>query len=313
MWLSCQQRCDTAQKQLSSLEQREEEMNRKCCAAEEDVVRLKEAVEKVQQETGELRREREILIESHGRALTKMKEDYRQQTAAKLSAALEEQRTQNALHLREQMEEVRREAELELMIDREKNQLLLLQYQRGSTQLQEKLQEREQELRGLQDELQEERRSRVEERRMREEEVHQELRRSQQQEALQLSRAEAELQLLTERNAELREEVALLQETVRRECEEREGLTAALSQVQEELHGLRSPASHQGPSRSPLNPMERHTPPGNKHFHLHSQSRVPLSRSSNSPNTLQPSPAGGDKDRGWDKDGGGAARSLELC
>lgn len=49
-----------------------------------------------------------------------------------LSAALEEQRTQNALHLREQME-----AELELMIDRAKNQLLLLQYQRDGAQLQQ--------------------------------------------------------------------------------------------------------------------------------------------------------------------------------
>lgn len=57
MWLSCQQRCDTAERQLSSLQQREEEINRNCCAAEEEVVRLKEVVEKVQQETGELRRE----------------------------------------------------------------------------------------------------------------------------------------------------------------------------------------------------------------------------------------------------------------
>ncbi|XP_036941690.1 leucine-, glutamate- and lysine-rich protein 1 [Acanthopagrus latus] len=57
MWLSCQRRCDTAERQLSSLQQREEEINRNRCAAEEEAVRLKEVVEKVQQETGELRRE----------------------------------------------------------------------------------------------------------------------------------------------------------------------------------------------------------------------------------------------------------------
>lgn len=104
-------------------------------------------------------------------------------------------------------------------------------------------------------------------------------------------------------------QVALLQETVRRECEEREELTAALSQAQEELLGLRSLASHQGFSRSPPNPMERN--PGNKHFHLHSQARVPLTRSSTPPNTLRPSPACADKDRGQGTDGGGAGRSLE--
>ncbi|XP_051252822.1 protein LEKR1 isoform X2 [Dicentrarchus labrax] len=306
-WLSCQQRCDTVQEQLLSWRHREEQMNRKCSAAEEEVTQLREALEEVQQETRELRREREILTELHGRTLTKMEEDCRQQIASKLAAALEEQRTQNALHLREQMEELRREAELELTIDREKNQLLLQQYQRDSTQLQQKLKEREQELRGLQ----EERRSRVEQRKMREEEIRQELQHSQQQEALQLSQAKAELQLMTERNAELQEEVVFLQETVRRECEEREELTAALSQAQEELLGLRSPASHQGFSRSPPNPMERHPPLGNKHFHLHSQARVPLTRSLNSPNTLRPSPASADKDTGWGTDGGGAGRSLE--
>ncbi|XP_071352838.1 trichohyalin isoform X2 [Trachinotus anak] len=315
-WLSCQRRCDTIQEQMSSWQHREEQMNRKYCAAEEEVTRLREALEKVQQETRELRRERDILIESHGRALTKMERDCRQQMASELAASLEEQRTQNALHLWEQMEEFRREVELELTIDREKNQQLLLQYQRDGTQLQQKLEQREQELRGLTEELQQERRSREEEkrtqdeqRRRREEEIHQELLISQQQEALQLSRAKAELQLMTERNAGLQEEVALLQETVRRECEEREKLTAALSKAQEELLGLRSPVSHQGSSRSPPIPMERDTPPGNKQFHLHSQARVPLTRSSTSPNTLRCSPACTDKDRGRGTDGEGAGRS----
>ncbi|XP_040902539.1 leucine-, glutamate- and lysine-rich protein 1-like [Toxotes jaculatrix] len=317
-WLSCQRRCDTLQEQLSSWQQRGEQMNRKCCTAEEEVTRLREALEKVLRETRELRRERDILIESHGRALTKMEEDCRQQMASKLTAALEEQRTQNAVHLRKQTEEFRREVDLEVTIDREKNQLLLLQYQRDSTQLQQKLEQREQELRGLTEELQQERRSRDEERRTqdeqrrrREEEIHQELQLFQQQEALQLSQAKAELQQMTERNAELQEEVALLQETVRRECEEREELTAALSTAQEELLGLRSSASHQGSSRSPSNPMERHTPPGNKHFHFHSQARVSLTRSSTSPNTLRPSPVRTDKDRGQGTDGGGAGKSLE--
>lgn len=57
-WLSCQQRCHTLQEQLSSWQQREGQTNRKYRAAEEEVTRLREALEKVQQEMRELRRER---------------------------------------------------------------------------------------------------------------------------------------------------------------------------------------------------------------------------------------------------------------
>ncbi|KAG7226104.1 hypothetical protein INR49_018715 [Caranx melampygus] len=316
-WLSCQQRCDAIQEQLLSWQQREEQMSRKYCAAKEEVTRQREALEKAEREASELRRERNILIESHDRALTKMEKDCRQQMASELAAALEEQRTQSALHLRQQIKEFRREVELELVIDREKNQQLLLQYQRDSAQLQQKLEEREEDLRGKMEELQQERRSREEERRTqdekrrrREEELHQEQQRSQQQEALQLSQAKAELQLMTERNAGLQEEVALLQETVRRECEEREELTAALSKAQEELTGLHSPASHHGSTRSPRKTMERDTTPG-EHFHHHSQARVILTRRSSTPNTLWHSPARTNKDRGQGTDGGGTGRSVE--
>ncbi|XP_033952849.1 trichohyalin [Pseudochaenichthys georgianus] len=294
MWLSCQQRYDTMQEQLSSWQQREAQMSRKCRAAEEEVTRQRETLEKTQEETRELRRDREMLIKSHSTALSKMEEDCRQPG---LAAALEDQKTQHALHLKEQMKEILRDAQLELTIEREKNQLLLLQHQRENTQLHQKLEEREQELQELQDELKEERKSR-------EEEKLQEMQHSQQQEALQLSRAEAELQLLTERNAELQEEVALLQETVSRECEERGGLTAALSEAQEELLGLRSPASHQHSPRSHL--TGRLSPPGCRQ----SQTRVAPNRSLNSPNTLRPPPAVTDKETGRGTDRGGAERSF---
>ncbi|XP_034080496.1 leucine-, glutamate- and lysine-rich protein 1 isoform X2 [Gymnodraco acuticeps] len=297
MWLSCQQRYDTMQEQLSSWQQREAQMSRKYRAAEEEVMRQRETLEKTQEETRELRRDREMLIKSHSTALTKMEEDCRQQIKSGLAAALEDQKTQNALHLNEQMKEFLRDAQLELTVEREKNQLLLLQHQWENTQLHQKLEEREQELQELQDELKEERKSR-------EEEKLQEMQHSQQQEALQLSRAEAELQLLTERNAELQEEVALLQETVSRECEERGGLTAALSEAQEELLGLRSPASHQHSPRSHL--TGRLSPPGCRQ----SQTRVAPNRSLNSPNTLRPPPAVTDKETGRGTDRGGAERSF---
>ncbi|KAF3848005.1 hypothetical protein F7725_021033 [Dissostichus mawsoni] len=229
-----------------------------------------------------------MLIKSHSTALTKMEEDCIQQIKSGLAAALEDQKTQNALHLKEQMKEFLRDAQLELTIEREKNQLLLLHHQRENTQLHQKLEEREQELQELQDELKEERKSR--------EEKLQEIQHSQQQEALQLSRAEAELQLLTERNAELQEEVALLQETVSRECEERGGLTAALSEAQE-APGAAIPS---------ISPHRETNSPG-----VQAKSdRVAPNRSLNPPNTLRPPPAVTDKETGRGTDRGGAERSF---
>lgn len=54
-WLSCQQRCDTLQKQTSLRRQKEGEINRKWFAAEEEVAQLKEGLGK---EMRALQRER---------------------------------------------------------------------------------------------------------------------------------------------------------------------------------------------------------------------------------------------------------------
>ncbi|XP_005720980.1 trichohyalin isoform X1 [Pundamilia nyererei] len=283
-WLSCQQRCDAMQKQLLSCSQREEQMNRKYFAAAEEVTQLRRALENTEQETRELKKERDVMLESHGRALNLMKEDFTQQLATKLTAALEEQRSQSSLHLREQMEKLRREMDLELTVDREKSQFMLLQCQRDRSQLQQKLEKSEMKLRELQEVLQQEwrsredkRRTQCEERRRKEEEIHR-------QAMANLVQAKAAIKLMTEKNAELQEEVTLLEDTVRRECQEREELTAALSQARQEL----SLPDH----------LERHTPTGNKSVHKHGQARAPLTRSLASPSRLRPSPACTDKGRG---------------
>ncbi|XP_039864542.1 leucine-, glutamate- and lysine-rich protein 1 isoform X1 [Simochromis diagramma] len=298
-WLSCQQRCDAMQKQLLSCSQREEQMNRKYFAAAEEVTQLRRALENTEQETRELKKERDVMLESHGRALNMMKEDFTQQLATKLTAALEEQRSQSSLHLREQMEKLRREMDLELTVDREKSQFMLLQCQRDSSQLQQKLEKSEMKLRELQEVLQQEwrsredkRRTQCEERRRKEEEIHR-------QAMANLVQAKAAIKLMTEKNAELQEEVTLLEDTVRRECQEREELTAALSQARQELLGLRSQASHQDTLKLSLpDHLERHTPAGNKNVHEHGQARAPLTRSLASPSRLRPSPACTDKGRG---------------
>lgn len=92
-------------------------------------------------------------------------------------------------------------------------------------------------------------------------------------------------------------QVAFLQETVRRECQEREDLIAALSRAQERL------LAPQDSSTSPDTPTGRHVSPGNRTLHVLGRDRV-LSRSGTSPNTLRASPA-------WSHtDGGGAGSGL---
>lgn len=230
-----------------------------------------------------------------------------------MAEALEKQRSENAAHLKEQMEEAHRETELELTIGREKSRRLLLEYQRDTARLQKKLGEQEQQVEQLQTELEEERRSREKDRgaeelqkRTREEQIHQELQIWKQQEALQLSQAKAELQNMTETKSQLQQEVAFLQETVRRECEEREELTAALSQAQEQLLCLRSPGSNHSSTGTSSGPQERLTTGANKHHP--SLTRVPLTRSSTPPNTLRHTP---NKSRGQVGDPGPAGRSVE--
>lgn len=106
-------------------------------------------------------------------------------------------------------------------------------------------------------------------------------------------------------------QVALLQETVLRECEEREGLTAALSQAQQELFGRQSTLTPQGSSGPPPDPLERRAPPSNERSYPQSKARVPLTRLPISPASLQPLSTSTDKDGGLCTGIGGAEESLE--
>lgn len=63
-WLLCQQRCDAMEQQLLSWEQREEQLNQKWRAAGEEVEQARNVLEKIQQEKGELIKERYLIVDS---------------------------------------------------------------------------------------------------------------------------------------------------------------------------------------------------------------------------------------------------------
>uniref|UniRef100_A0AAZ3QFK0 Leucine-, glutamate-and lysine-rich protein 1 n=1 Tax=Oncorhynchus tshawytscha TaxID=74940 RepID=A0AAZ3QFK0_ONCTS len=300
-WLSCQCRCNSLQSQLLACQQREEEATRKYSVAEQEVEALRRKLEHAQQKSKDLRRDSERMMESHRKALTEMEDDYRQELPFKLQAVLEEQRTQNAVRLKEQEEELKREAGLELVIDREKSRELLLQYQREKEQLQRKLSSQ---VHSATQELREEvqrLREMQEERSTKEERLQRVLQHSQQQGELELSQARTELQLLRGENTGLQDEVVLLQETVRRECEERGELTAALTQAREQLLVLRRQASSLDLSHLKGKHPQTDLP------HSQTKVRLPLTRSFTPQHTLRPSPpytaTGG-------REGGGVGRSV---
>ncbi|XP_008423546.1 trichohyalin [Poecilia reticulata] len=299
-WLLCQQRCDAMEKQLLSWEQREEELNQKWHAAGEEVMQTREILEKIWQENGELIKERDILIESHDRAVISMKYNHSKELASMLASALEEERLQSSLHLQKKLEELRREADLQLKTEREKRQALL-------SELRLKLEEERLAVQHLRRELHQERKCRDDQRTeeaARERREKGEHRQGQQK----LSQAKCELALVTEKNVTLTEEVAFLEDTVWKECEEREELTAALSQAQQELFGLQSIMSPRSSTGSFPNPPETRATPGNKSVYPQGNAGGPLPVS---PASLQPPSACTDKDRGLHIKVGGAEESLE--
>ncbi|XP_054883742.1 protein LEKR1 isoform X2 [Poeciliopsis prolifica] len=288
-------RCDAMEKQLLLWGQREEELNQKWHAAGEEVTQTREVMEKILQENGELIKERDILTESHDRAMISMKYNHSKELSSVLASALEEERLKSSLHLQKKLEELRREVDLQLKTEREKSQALL-------SELCLKLEEERLAVQRLRRELQQERKCRDDERREKREE--EEYRQGEQK----LSQAKSELVLIAEKNATLKEQVAFLQDTVWKECEEREELTAALSQAQQELFGLQSIMSPQSPAGSFPDPQKTRATPGNERVYPQGNARGPLPHS---PASLQPPSACTDKDRGLHIEVGGAEESLE--
>ncbi|XP_058243002.1 protein LEKR1 isoform X2 [Hemibagrus wyckioides] len=236
-WLSCQHRCESLQQQLLTWKRKEAETRRD----------LEGAIREGQK----IRDEREALMHAQTEELQEMEDTFRR----RLELA------------EEQGSKWRRDAALELDIERQKNEQLIQKYhqlqdklptlvQSASRELKEEVSALEARLREREEELKCEREeaSAREGRLLREQQAEvehlQTKLQERHQEALELQRAHRDLLQLREENSTLHQENSLLQETVRRECEERADLTAALSLAREQLLGVRQIAVNSSIARS---------------------------------------------------------------
>ncbi|KAJ8368002.1 hypothetical protein SKAU_G00080300 [Synaphobranchus kaupii] len=309
--LSCQQRCQSLQKELLDWERQEEEVTRKHTQVDSENRTLRTSLQQALEKITSLTEQSEKAALAHRQTTEQLAEELEQR--AQIEDLLQRERVQADLRLKEKEQELRMEREMELHIEMEKSRELLMEHQREAEQLRKKLpslvqtatQELRAEVAAAEETLREAREAqdKLEERREKEalrlsgmvsglEQQLLQARGDGQEGALQLAQLRQELEQRREETSVLQEESpfntdtgmsnphktalgpealsqnpahlsqrlslkrrppfetndqsknTLLQETVRRECEEREGLTAALTQAREELLELRRSPAH---------------------------------------------------------------------
>ncbi|XP_061074077.1 protein LEKR1 [Conger conger] len=254
--LSCQQRCQSLQKELLNGQRQEEEVTQQRVQVESENTALRISLQRAREEISTLTEQSEKSALAHQHTAQQLAEGLKQREQTE--ALLQKERAHAELHLKEKEQELR--LELELRIETEKSKELLQQYQRQAERLQKELPSLVQmatlelrgEVRAAEEKLREaqEGQAQQEERREQEalrlnrklSELEQQLlqaREDSQQGAVQLTELRQELELSKQESSALQEENALLQETVRRECEERGELTAALTLAREQLQEIR--------------------------------------------------------------------------
>nr|XP_008511814.1 PREDICTED: leucine-, glutamate- and lysine-rich protein 1 isoform X1 [Equus przewalskii] len=275
--VACQQIYKTLQEELTSKERQEEEMKRRINLAESELEITKTLLSQTKEQVATLKSERELMLISHQKSIEQLQETLRQKLLnddnwrEKIEAELAKERARHLVEFEEQALLFKEEAKLELDIEKEKHQEIVQKYKKeqeevqkkisdliaGATRdlrlevatLEEKLHEshiryteesesKEKEIKNLKN-LVAEFESRLKKEIDSNDSVSEDLRKEMKQKSDELERVMlAQMQLIQQFN-QSREENTFLQETVRRECEERFELTEALSQAREQLLELR--------------------------------------------------------------------------
>ncbi|XP_059247685.1 protein LEKR1 [Mustela nigripes] len=285
--MACQQIYKTLQEELTAKERQEEDMKKRINLAENELQITKTLLTQTKEEVVTLKNERELMLISHQKSIEQLQETLRQKLLnddnwrEKIEAELAKERARHLVEFEEQALLFKEEAKLELDIEKEKHQEIIQKYKKEQEELQtkisdlitgatrelrlevatleEKLREscirytedsesKEKEIKNLKNVVAEFE-SRLKKEIASNDSVSEDLRKEMQQKSDELERVMlAQTQLIQQFN-ESQEQNTFLQETVRRECEERFELTEALSQAREQLLEFRKLSGS-----SPLSP-----------------------------------------------------------
>ncbi|XP_041898165.1 leucine-, glutamate- and lysine-rich protein 1 isoform X4 [Corvus kubaryi] len=271
--LICQQVCKHLQEEVAEKERKEEDLKRRTGRSESELETLKALLSQTEQELLMLKQERELLLVSQQSRTEQLQEALRQKVRSEDSwrDKLEMDLAKGEARHKEAILKVREEARVELDLERQKQQELITKYQREHEELQQKIpglissatKSLRMETEILEKKLQDAQMKLAEKDGDKEKEI-QSLKRLISELEFQLTMEKSnnesfldklrkeikhksdELEKLTQERTQLihslnqvQEENALLQDTVRRECEERFELTAALGRAREQVLELR--------------------------------------------------------------------------
>ncbi|XP_060234376.1 protein LEKR1 [Meriones unguiculatus] len=275
--ITCQQLYKTLQEELNTKERQEEDIKRRIKITENELEMTKTLLHQTQEEILTLKNERELMLVSHQKSIRQLQETLRQKLLSddswreKIEAELTKERNQHLLEFQEQALLFKKEAKLQLDIEKEKHQELIRKYQQEQEDLQMKIddliadatRDLRLEVASLQEKLRESHARYTEEAdskskeiedlknlvsefecRLKKETGHndsvsEDLKKEVKQKSDELERVMLAQTELLQQFSQSQEENTFLQETVRRECEERFELTEALSQAREQLLELR--------------------------------------------------------------------------
>uniref|UniRef100_A0ABI7X319 Leucine, glutamate and lysine rich 1 n=1 Tax=Felis catus TaxID=9685 RepID=A0ABI7X319_FELCA len=275
--MACQQIYKTLQEELTVKKRQEEDIKRRINFAENELQITKTLLHQTKEEVVTLKSERELMLISHQKSIEQLQETLRQKLLnddnwrEKIEAELAKERAQHLVEFEEQALLFKAEAKLELDIEKEKHQEIICKYKKEQEELkmkisdlitsatrdlklevatlEEKLHEscirhtedsesKEKEIENLKN-LVAEFEARLKKETDSNESISEDLRKEMKLKSDELDRVMlAQTQLMQQFN-QSQEQNTFLQETVRRECEERFELTQALSQAREQLLELR--------------------------------------------------------------------------
>uniref|UniRef100_A0A8C0WF05 Leucine-, glutamate-and lysine-rich protein 1 n=1 Tax=Castor canadensis TaxID=51338 RepID=A0A8C0WF05_CASCN len=275
--MTCQQIYKTLQEELTAKERQEEDIKRRINLAENELEITRTLLNQTKEEVMTLKNERELMLISHQKSIEQLQETLRQKLLSddnwreKIEAELAKERNRHLVEFQEQALLFKEEAKLELDIEKEKHQEIIQKYKKEQEELQMKIsdliagatRDLKLEVTTLEKKLHESHKRYAEESESKKKEIEtlknlvaefqsplkkeissndsvsEDLKKEMKQKSDELERMIlAQTQLIQQFN-QSQEENSLLQETVRRECEERFELTEALSHAREQLLELR--------------------------------------------------------------------------